>query len=132
MAEKRTREPGSVGAKDDRLRAPFDPSQFRHAPPASARAVLHHRGQVADAIADQRHREIIEIGNHDFPDFAGLRWPVVHQYFHDITFRHHVMAVVRFAFVRDAGEFAASVFVENLGRERALNFCTHVVRHHLS
>jgi hypothetical protein len=112
----------AVGPLDDGLDAPFDLADARRAPPAAAgdRLVHRHR-EIADAIAKERHAEVVEVGDHHFAEFARLGRLSIAQDLDDVPLRHDMVPRVRLAFVRDAGELAAAVLVEHLASERRLD-----------
>src|SRR5262249_4512721 len=122
MREERAGEITPVRPPDDGLDPPLDAAHARRPAAARARRGRGHRlGKIADAVADEGHAGVVEIGDHHLSDLPGLHRAPVAEDLDDVPLGHDVVALVRLALVGDARELAAAVLVEDLAAERLLD-----------
>ena len=101
----------------DCTRPSMRPMRGSPRPQAHGVGVVHRLGQIADAIADERQAEVVEVGDHDLADLAGPGGRAVLEDLDDVALADDVVARVRLALVGDAGELAAAVLVEHPAAE---------------
>src|SRR5690349_17541592 len=115
MREERAEEITPVRALNHGLHPSLDRPDARRTATARARlARVESFREIADSIANERHAEVVEVGDDDLSHFTGLRWPIVLEHLDDIGLRDGVVTCVRLALISYAREFSAAVLVEDL------------------
>ncbi len=114
------------------IQAAFDATDPGKAPAAwTWLTLVHSLRQIPDPVSDQRHREVVQVGDHYFADLPRAGPPALHENLHEVRLVHNVVVHARLALVGDAGELTAAVFVEDLRVQAGLDALTYLLGQNL-
>src|SRR5260221_7369033 len=89
--------------------------------------VVDRDSEIADAVPDQRNREVREVSDHDLTDLTGEGRAIVDDELDEVRLVDDVMVGRTTALVRDTGELPGAVLVEDLRLEPGLDELANIV-----